>query len=466
MNNIVKKFAVISLIFLISVSLTSGLKLTASTGDNGESSSTAVVYGATVEDYASEHIALSHKDRTLSNVFTGTGSLPSGSVSKSDIKGDEASVTRSITGEPETTWTYDWGTKTLPSSAGVEAWLTLDVSNARAIYGSGSASNGQGNTVRASIDIGSKTADATSVLSGYKVTSDAYPNIVAVEQKVNKAESPGLTAFMGSSDSKSGKDSSEFNLYVHNGKAEDIQIVEMGGSDVLPEISAASIQKAYGTSTKIESKASNKWTAADGKKKIDNGGAYFTAKKENNEAFSDVSVTSMATRSDLDMSATGFSKTALLLEPFNWDFGDLYGSAGSDLENKGYAVTDYKDSGVTWDKVYKLNKYTVSLISTHGVGDFDDKTDVCSASYGLCISRVTDQKYWPELKKVLTDPAGTNELMIFDACGSFFKNPSGDSGSDVTKNSKVSGGFAPSIGVATDFIFMKKFFNRLCEGDT
>lgn len=71
------KGAVLLTLFLISVALTSVLELSASTGGNDGSSSTNVVYGATVDDYANEHIGLNPEESTLSNAFSGSGSLPS-----------------------------------------------------------------------------------------------------------------------------------------------------------------------------------------------------------------------------------------------------------------------------------------------------------------------------------------------------------------------------------------------------
>src|SRR5271157_5653518 len=126
------------LIILITASPTSGLELSASTGGNGGSSSTNVRYGATIEDYANEHIHLNPGDGTLSNTFSGSGSLPYTSISTSDTKGNYAQVFRSVSGESVTTkWNYDWSTYKPTSSAGngVGAWLSLTASNAYSILG-------------------------------------------------------------------------------------------------------------------------------------------------------------------------------------------------------------------------------------------------------------------------------------------------------------------------------------------
>ena len=52
MRKLFRGFVSLLLIVLISMSLTSGLELSASTGGNDGSSSTHVVYGATVDNYA------------------------------------------------------------------------------------------------------------------------------------------------------------------------------------------------------------------------------------------------------------------------------------------------------------------------------------------------------------------------------------------------------------------------------
>jgi len=84
------------MILFVSVSVTVGLELSASTGGNGDSSSTTMVYGATADDYAIEHIRLTSEYGTLSKSFSGTGSLPYSAISIRDSKGNYASVSRSI----------------------------------------------------------------------------------------------------------------------------------------------------------------------------------------------------------------------------------------------------------------------------------------------------------------------------------------------------------------------------------
>jgi hypothetical protein len=185
----IKSAAFLILIVLISVSLTSGLELTASTGGNDGSSSTHVVYGATVDDYANEHIGLNPGEATLSNSFSGTGNLPSSSIGISDTKGNYAYVSRSVSGKPVTTkWNYDWNTYYPYSStagSGVGAWLSLSSSNAYSIYGSGYASNREGDSASASTTVGS--SGTTSSLSNYYVNPYAFSNEADANQNAISA---------------------------------------------------------------------------------------------------------------------------------------------------------------------------------------------------------------------------------------------------------------------------------------
>ncbi|MCK9565826.1 MAG: hypothetical protein M0Q43_07245 [Methanothrix sp.] len=196
------KWAVLLTLFLISIALTSGLELSASTGGNDGSSSTNVVYGATVDDYANEHIGLNPEESTLSNAFSGSGSLPSSSISKSDTKGNYVSVSRSVSGKKgTTTWNYDWSTYTPTSptaGSGVGATLTLTVNNAYSIYGRGYASNKEGDTADASMTVGSSST-ASSSLINYCANPTAFTDEARVYQSATSATSLGPTTIKGSS---------------------------------------------------------------------------------------------------------------------------------------------------------------------------------------------------------------------------------------------------------------------------
>ena len=182
---LIKGALLFALIFLISISLTSGLELSASTGGNDGSSSTHVVYGSTVDDYANEHIGLNPGDGTLSNSFSGTGNLPSSFIGITDTKGNYASVSRSVSGKPVTTkWNYDWNTY-YPSSStagsGVGAWLSLTASNAYSISGGSSSSNREGDNAQANININSNSL-TDSWLGNYYTYATAFTNAANAHQ--------------------------------------------------------------------------------------------------------------------------------------------------------------------------------------------------------------------------------------------------------------------------------------------
>jgi predicted outer membrane repeat protein len=179
MGKRLRRFIVLMLFVLTSVSLTSGLQLSASTGDNGGSSSMGVTYGATVDDYAKEHIQLNTEAGTLSNAYSGTGSLPSNHIDIRDTKGNYAKVYRSISGKPVTTkWSYDWNTYRPTSStagSGVGAWLSLTASNAYSISGGSCSSNSEGDNAQANTDINSDPLTA-SWLGNYYTCATAFTN--------------------------------------------------------------------------------------------------------------------------------------------------------------------------------------------------------------------------------------------------------------------------------------------------
>ena len=182
----------------------------------------------------------------------------------------------------------------------------------------------------------------------------------------------------------------------------------------------------------------------------------------------DTTATGNGVTSNVNIVSSGFAKTALLLEPFKWEFGDLYPTVGADLYSKGYAVTDYSDAGVKWANVYQLAQNTVSLINTHGYGDLTKGSK--SYETGLMISNTADPlsqyQSWAQLVSPLTNSAykGKNDLMILSACGSFFKNSVGFSGQDIAQNAKVSGGFATEINWNVNTVYLKTLFDSLTAG--
>jgi hypothetical protein len=184
MVKLLREFAPLLLTLLLTIPLAYGLELTASTGNAGASSSTHIVYGATVNDYANEHISLSPESGTLSNAFSGSGNLPYSSISIGDSKGNYAYASRSISGEPGvTTWNYDWNTYypySPTAGYGVGAWLSMDVQNAKDINAGSGAINGEGDGAVAMTQISSPTP--TSALRNYYTAANAYvPFVVAYQ---------------------------------------------------------------------------------------------------------------------------------------------------------------------------------------------------------------------------------------------------------------------------------------------
>ena len=198
------------------VSLASGLSLTASTGNNGGgSSSMSVGYGATVDDYAHQHVQLIPNDGTLSNAFSGSGDLLFGTISNADTNGNYVSVTRSISGRPiSTTWTYDWGTYPTYAS-GVGAWLSLTANNAYSIYGSGYASNNEGDVASEYTSAGSSRA--TTSIKNYYIAATALPSISAcIQQSADSITSTGPIIIQGTCYNRE-KDSTEGLISIPSG---------------------------------------------------------------------------------------------------------------------------------------------------------------------------------------------------------------------------------------------------------
>ena len=168
--------------------------------------------------------------------------------------------------------------------------------------------------------------------------------------------------------------------------------------------------------------------------------------RTNDDAFINSIIKTKATIDDVDISSSGVGETALILEPFSTIFGkNFFDSIGNDLADKGYAVTDYSDSGVSWDKVSQLDEYTVSMINTHGLEAGSDQTwrgtkYTKGDTKGLVISKGATEddreKSWAELQPELTNPKHVNELMVIDGCAAFKTNADGTTpGLDAVKNS-------------------------------
>jgi len=530
----IKGALLFALFFLISVSLTSGLELSASSGGNDGSSSTHVVYGSTVDDYANEHIGLNPGDGTLSNAFSGSGSLPSSSISKSDTKGNYVYVSRSVSGKSgTTTWNYDWSTYSPTSStagSGIGATLTLTANNAYSISGSGYASNKEGDVASAYTNVGSSSPYTTSSISNYYANPTAFTNEARAYQSANSATSTGPITVTGYSNNAekdyttatistttgtisspttnvfsaktsswtdptaslintagTGKldayasnlegDSSQFSLAVTNGKVTNPNFYGWSATNFAE--TWASIPNAYGAVAEISSQGldnalgyeehwawnSKKVSWDRIKTKVARGEGDFAARKIGNVQFSNVAVTTRATKNDINIAATGFgANTALILDPRRWEFvtdvggRDIRDSVMNSLKNNkygGYAVTYYSDAAVSKDKVKQMDEYKVSTITTH------------SCPTLLYLSKSTDGINFDtmsasELKSGYTN---SNGMALVVGCDSFLSTGIG-TWADATSKANVRGGTTSEWSIIYSRDFINNYYASMSNGNT
>jgi hypothetical protein len=548
-----RNFVLVSIIILNIASLASGLSLTASTGGNDGCSSTSVTYGASVGDYANEHIQLNPNDGVLSNAISGSGSLPYNFISKSDSKGNYATAYRSVSGKSGVTkYTSDWSTYIPSGGSGVGVWMSLTASNAYYITAGSSSYNSEGDKAQLDTIVGKPGSQTTSQLSNYYTKAYAIANQASATQSASylKSDSPikmwgssinfekdssyadivisqGTinlpsmvasaiksnvyveptasyiitstgTGTLDASSSNALGDSSWFKLEVAGGKGYTgtytgyIANVKYWGQSgrlsgtPIAESKLASLATAYGLTSTITAHAEDHATAMEKTSPTANayynyrGSADFIAKKWSGKPFTKPTVYASARGSDVtstvDITSTGFKNTALLLQPFAWSFGDIFGSVPSvaeSLYDSDYAVTNYNNAGVTWNKVYLLPQYTVSLINTHGWAS-ENKYDHIDSSLGLAISDIGDPKgryqTWEKLYPYLT--AYKNDLIILDGCGTFYKNspdinnPKGLSGFDVVKNARVRAGWVDTVSEGYANSYMIALFDDMFYGAT
>ncbi|MCK9441528.1 MAG: hypothetical protein M0Q13_08920 [Methanothrix sp.] len=199
----IKRVLLLTLIVLISVSLASGLKLSASTGSNDVRSNLGMVYGAQTIDALDQKIKLNAGEGTISNHVSATGSLPYNYLSINDANGNYAYVDRSVSGNlGVTSYSYDWNTYETTSGVGAQLWLSA--SKAYKIYGGGYASNSKGDIARASITVGDSYPYTTSALSNYYANPYASTGGATAYQSADYASgssiSVGPTATNGEGD--------------------------------------------------------------------------------------------------------------------------------------------------------------------------------------------------------------------------------------------------------------------------
>jgi hypothetical protein len=522
---IIKGAVMLTLISLISVTLTSGLELSASTGGNDGSSSTNVVYGATVDDYENEHIGLNPEGALVRNTFSGSGSLPSSSISRSDAKGNHVSVTRSVSGKAgTTTWNYDWSTYTPTSStagSGVGARLTLNANNAYSIYGSGYASNKEGDVACAYTNVGSSSPYTTSALSNYQANPRAFTNEADMYQSASSASSSGSNTVTGYSNNAEndyttatiftstgtisspstnvyssktssysypmaslvntagvGKldayafnlegDSSRFGLAVTNGRVTNPNFYAYAGTGFAE--TRASITNAYGSATEISSQGLDRalgyeehWGASGRiKTKVERGEGDFAAKKINNAQFSNVATRTRSTKDDIVISATGFgANTALILDPRRWEFVTDVG--GNEIRDS--VMTSLKNKG------YAVTYYSDAAVSKDKVKQMDEykvsAINTHSSPNLIYLSKSTDginwdQMYATELKSGYTN---SNDMALVVGCDSFESTGTGTWADAVSRASIRGGTTAPwAITYCRDFI--NRYFASMSGGNT
>jgi len=201
--NLICICSLLALGLLISTSLASCLDLSASIGNSDGGSSLRIAYGAETIDSIEQEIMANADQGTISNEFSGTGSLPYGSLSKSDTRGNFVQVYRSISGKPGVTkWSYEWRTFSLLSSTdgyGVGAQLWLNAKNAYAIKcGSSSSSNAGGNVVAETKIVSSP--DPISSIVNYYASSTAFPSQSAAYQSLSSAKGESIQILSKASD--------------------------------------------------------------------------------------------------------------------------------------------------------------------------------------------------------------------------------------------------------------------------
>jgi len=463
--NIIKGSLALALIFLISVSLTSGLDLIASTGGNDGSSSTQVTYGATIDDYANEHIALNPTDGDISNTFYGSGSLPYGSISKTAQSGG-AKVTeyRSVTGIPGvTTWNYDWKTWS-PSSTSAGTWLKFNVANAQYFTGGSYGSNLEGDYASTVASGSSPTGVGKSSVSNLYTETTAYTNHVFSKLSANYGTGANYIWFDASSSNKEGENTYHWtDAYGTTSRPAVIYkpYVDSYGSKTYAGV-YGSTTGAYGTSALFRTHVENK------AKMYGHAGTYYSGGgdfgfKTTNYAQLKGSVLGKAYSSSLSLTPitnAASYRTALLLDPFRAELVGKYsltnwGSAAFNaLMNKGQAVTYYRDSAVTHSRVGTMDDYYVSAIEGHMSGNAIEITDAAESDRIVTGS---------ELASMFTkNPRG---LAIFAGCNSFNPKATSPIANAVKNKEWLSGGFTYSVDASGTSLYLSKFFNYLAGGN-
>ncbi|MGV8174742.1 MAG: hypothetical protein ACP5OU_03475 [Methanothrix sp.] len=469
MNN--RASLILALIFLISVSIASGLQISAETGNNRDGGAqTQVVFGATIDDYLKEHIGLNPTDGELSNAFYGTGSLPYGYIRRTDSKGNSATAYRSISGKPGVTYYgYDWNTYSPYSSTagyGVGAWLRCSVSNAYSLSGGSYGSNSEGDYANAFVSgsSSSSTVPGVSVSNAYTYTN-AFSNQVYSRVSADSGTSTGSIYFDSSARNREGEYAWQWvDAYGTTSRRASIYypVAEALASKYYAGVYGKT-SGSYGTSAILRTHTENLAKMYGHEGTYYSGGGEFGVNIKNYQQLSGA-VKGEATTSNVYLtSSTNVPsyRTAYLLDPYRreWVVKKGYKDWGYDafnaLMNRGHAVTYYRDSAVSHSRVGDMDNYYVSAISSHMGPNAIEVTRAADSDRIVTGS---------ELASMFTkNPQG---LIYLDGCSSFSPSANSPLANAVKNKEWLSGGYTYNVNAKGDNLFMSKFFNYLASGYT
>lgn len=466
-------FVLLPLIILSISSLASGLSLTASIGCNSGTSSTHVVFGATVDDYANEHVILNSEDGTLSNRFYGSGSLPFGVLSITDTKGDSATVYRSVSGKPGvTSWNYDW--MTYRQYGGVGAKLSFTTANAYSFQGGSYGSNLEGDYAHTAASGSSPSGVTGAFVSNLNTFTNAYPDNVYSTLSANLGTGASTICFDSSSYNREGDYTYQYldaygtarnpgKINSPNIYADSIKTLAQSG---------ASTPGASGTSAILRTHAENKARMIGHKSTYNTGGGDFGINMKNYQqltgsvyglAYGSFPNQAVANNVFLYSSVNVPSyRTAYLLDPYRREAVVRYGTkdwgydAFNALMNKGLAVTYYRDSAVSRSRVGDMDNYYVSAILSH------------ASNNGIQITRASESNRvitGSDLKSMFTNnPQG---LAILAGCQSFYPSDASSPLANAVRSKEwLSGGFTVNEDYQGLPLFMSNFYNYLAGGNT
>ncbi|MFB3764531.1 MAG: hypothetical protein ACE14P_04705 [Methanotrichaceae archaeon] len=451
-----------SLLLSIFISTTCGLQLTASTGGNVGSSSTTITYGSTVEDFANEHIGLNPSDGTLSNAFSGSGSLPSSSNSICDSSGNSAKVYRSVSGKAVTTrWSYDWST--YRTSSGVGASLSLTASNAYSINGGSSSSNKEGDNAQVDTYVGVSNSQATSQLTNYNTKAEASATQVSASQSFNSASSTGTTTVTDSSYNKENDQANvKTTVTATINAAGTINSYNGNSGAMKTSVSAQSHTDAKSASGSISvySDVHNTKQANEGlSKPVSFGDGHFGIIRSSSLT---ADVASSAGTNNVLITVSGLpagTQTAISLEPYS-EYAKYYG--GTDMSktvwqallNTGYATVRYTDSAASKDKFTGLDKYNVVLIKSH------------MNSNAIGLSTGTGSSSQVSYSELNYKNPPSHSLMLLAGCSSFKPDSSGNPSklASAVAKANLDGGFKADVDTAWDQDYIGRIFQNMASG--